>query len=450
MTRNAAWDVLDQFSKVTKFAQDTGLVEHPLARPVLPLIPTQITNLLLSSQEAEQLMSEYDSAHIYLAKFADSIQDGVKKRLKRKPLSDLAGRTDAAGNEIDTTDCYDFDKLSVGIIPKRVPMGNALSGEQWVSLFDESGKLALPEDEMRSIIFNQGVHPDCKRDVWKFLLKVYAWDSTERERVERLKGLTAQYESMKRHLGGDIVSKIKERKNRVEKDVIRTDRTTPYFQGIPADNEILLKSPTSPSPSSPSSSPPTLSKNLEMLKNVLLTYTIYNFDLGYVQGMNDLLSPILETMDDEVEAFWCFVGWMELKKENFSRDQEGMRNQLRLLEGLIKLVDPLLHEHLDRIDSTNLFCCFRWMLIVFKREFKFTDVQNTLWESIWSCPFSATHFHFFIALAILNKHRGHIMTQCTAFDELLKYLNELSEKEDVEDIVRRAEVLFVVFKRTVE
>jgi hypothetical protein len=38
---------------------------------------------------------------------------------------------------------------------------------------------------------------------------------------------------------------------------------------------------------------------------------MYNFDLGYVQGMSDLLSPILYIMTDEVDAFWCFVGFMD-------------------------------------------------------------------------------------------------------------------------------------------
>ena len=33
---------------------------------------------------------------------------------------------------------------------------------------------------------------------------------------------------------------------------------------------------------------------------------------GYVQGMSDLLSPILFVMDDEADAFWCFVGFMEM------------------------------------------------------------------------------------------------------------------------------------------
>ena len=33
--------------------------------------------------------------------------------------------------------------------------------------------------------------------------------------------------------------------------------------------------------------------------------------LGYVQGMNDLLAPILMIMDDEVDAFWCFASYMK-------------------------------------------------------------------------------------------------------------------------------------------
>ena len=48
---------------------------------------------------------------------------------------------------------------------------------------------------------------------------------------------------------------------------------------------------------------------------------MYNFDLGYVQGMSDLLSPILFVMKNEVDAFWCFVGFMDKVVSNFDFDQ---------------------------------------------------------------------------------------------------------------------------------
>lgn len=78
----------------------------------------------------------------------------------------------------------------------------------------------------------------------------------------------------------------RERKSLIEKDVNRTDRTIPFYAG---ENN----------------------PNLNLLSDILMTYIMYNFDLGYVQGMSDLLSPILCLMENEVEAFWCFVGFMD-------------------------------------------------------------------------------------------------------------------------------------------
>jgi TBC1 domain family member 15 len=47
------------------------------------------------------------------------------------------------------------------------------------------------------------------------------------------------------------------------------------------------------------------------LQEILLTYNAYEKELGYVQGMSDLCSPLYVVMDsDEILTFWAFVGLM--------------------------------------------------------------------------------------------------------------------------------------------
>ena len=53
-------------------------------------------------------------------------------------------------------------------------------------------------------------------------------------------------------------SAFRERKTQIEKDVSRTDRTHPFFAG---DGN----------------------RNVELLQDILMTFIMYDFDLGYVQ-----------------------------------------------------------------------------------------------------------------------------------------------------------------------
>jgi hypothetical protein len=107
--------------------------------------------------------------------------------------------------------------------------------------------------------------------------------------------------------------------------------------------------------------------NVELLRNILVTYSFYNFDLGYCQGMSDLLSPILYVMEDESEAFWCFAALMERMAPNFHRDQNGMHSQLLAISKLVQLLDNPLHDYFKQNECLNYFFCFRWILIHFKR-----------------------------------------------------------------------------------
>lgn len=203
---------------------------------------------------------------------------------------------------------------------------------------------------------------------------------------------------------------------------------------------------------------------MEQMKDMLLTYLEYDTpppegktssshnphpqNLGYVQGMSDLLSPLYAVFQDDCLAFWCFVNFMKRMSRNFVRSQAGMRSQLTTLDQLVQLLDPKLYLHLQKLDSTNFFFFFRMLLVWYKREFEWSDVLR-LWESLWTDYYSS-QFHIFIAVAILEKHRDVIMEHLRGFDEVLKYVNELSNTIDLQSTLVRAEGLFQKFEKMVQ
>jgi TBC1 domain family member 15 len=203
--------------------------------------------------------------------------------------------------------------------------------------------------------------------------------------------------------------------------------------------------------------------HLEQLKDLLLTYLEYDTpstpthhntlnptpqNLGYVQGMSDLLAPLYAVFQDDAVAFWAFVGFMKRMARNFVRDQSGMRAQLTTLDQLVQILDPALYMHLQSADSTNFFFFFRMLLVWYKREFAWSDVLR-LWEGLWT-DYLSSQFHLFIAMSVLEKHRDVIMEHLKHFDEVLKYVNELSGTIELEGTMVRAEGLFRRFERTVE
>ncbi|KAF9177401.1 GTPase activating protein, partial [Haplosporangium sp. Z 11] len=51
-------------------------------------------------------------------------------------------------------------------------------------------------------------------------------------------------------------------------------------------------------------------------------------------------------------------------------------------------------------------------------------------------------FHLFVAMAILDKHRDVMMDHLEGFDEILKYVNDLSMTIDLEETLQNAEILY--------
>lgn len=357
----------------------------------------------------------------------DAFRGPEEQQLQRPPeeVSDLLGEV-IPGLEINQQEEPGFEvitRIDLGARPE-VRRSEPLSSESWAEHLDPEGRM-YNVPRLKQIIFKGGLCHALRKEAWKFLLGYFPWDSTYEDRKTLQKNKTDEYFRMK--LQWKSVSEEQERRNSklrdykslIEKDVNRTDRTNRFYEGI--DNPGLV-----------------------LLHDILMTYCMYDFDLGYVQGMSDLLSPVLYVMENEVDAFWCFVYFMDQMHQNFEEQMQGMKTQLIQLSTLLRLLDLAFWNYLESQDSGYLYFCFRWLLIRFKRELSFQDVLR-LWEVMWT-GLPCQNFHLLVCCAILDSEKQKIMDENFGFNEILKHINELSMKLDIEEILQKSEAISLQIK----
>jgi hypothetical protein len=145
--------------------------------------------------------------------------------------------------------------------------------------------------------------------------------------------------------------------------------------------------------------------------------------VGYIQGMCDLVAPLLVTFNDEAMAYSCFKQLMKRMSSNFPQGT-SMDKHFANMRALIQILDSNLFEHMhQRGDYTHFYFSYRWFLLDFKREFLYDDVFTT-WETIWSAQnVCSEHFSLFIALALVEAYRDIIIDNNMDFTHIIKFFN---------------------------
>ncbi|XP_044601807.1 small G protein signaling modulator 2 isoform X1 [Equus asinus] len=198
--------------------------------------------------------------------------------------------------------------------------------------------------------------------------------------------------------------------HRIDKDVQRCDRNYWYF------------------------TPP----NLERLRDIMCSYVWEHLDVGYVQGMCDLLAPLLVILDNDQLAYSCFSHLMKRMSQNFPNGG-AMDTHFANMRSLIQILDSELFELMHQNgDYTHFYFCYRWFLLDFKRELLYEDVF-AVWEVIWAARhISSEHFVLFIALALVEAYREIIRDNNMDFTDIIKFFNERAEHHDAQEILRIA------------
>lgn len=233
-------------------------------------------------------------------------------------------------------------------------------------MLNEKGQI---EDDLqlRKCVFFGGLEKNLRKTVWPFLLHCYSTSSTFSDRVALAELRKQEYEEITRRR---LYSMSPEQQAQfwrtvqcvVEKDVVRTDRGNPYFQGEG-------------------------NTNIDTMKNILLNYAFYNpgmrlvtllpfntidgfliqlnySPISYTQGMSDLLAPVLCELKNESETFWCFVGLMQRAIFVATPTDNDIDKSLQFLRELMRLMLPKFYEHLQKHnDAMELLFCHRWILL---------------------------------------------------------------------------------------
>ncbi|KAL0824641.1 hypothetical protein Bca101_048318 [Brassica carinata] len=203
------------------------------------------------------------------------------------------------------------------------------------------------------------------------------------------------------------------------------------------------------------------------LVSILEAYALYDPEIGYCQGMSDLLSPILAVISEDHEAFWSFVGFMKKARHNFRLDEAGIQRQLRIVSKIIKSKDSQLYKHLENLQAEDCSFVYRMVLVMFRRELSFEQTL-CLWEVMWAdqaairagvgkSPWSRirqqappTDDLLLYAIAALVLRRKLIIQRYSSMDEIVEECNSMAGQLDVWKLLDDAHHLVVTLHDKIE
>ena len=163
------------------------------------------------------------------------------------------------------------------------------------------------------------------------------------------------------------------------------------------------------------------------LERILYVWAIRHPASGYVQGINDLVTPFWQVflgsyitdfdiesgMDpgqlpkpvlDAVEAdsFWCLTKLLDGIQDNYIFAQPGIVRQVNALRDLTTRIDAGLAKHLENEGVEFMQFSFRWMNCLLMREL---SIKSTIrmWDTYMAEEQGFSDFHLYVCAAFLVK-----------------------------------------------
>lgn len=192
----------------------------------------------------------------------------------------------------------------------------------------------------------------------------------------------------------------------------------------------------------------------QSIERMLYIWAMRHPASGYVQGINDLVPPILfvflsehvdtssvsateipEQIREDIEAdtFWCLSHVLDGIQDHYTFGQPGIQREIENMKGLIRRIDVSLYEHLKMIGLEFMQFAFRWMNCLLVREMSLNNIIR-MWDTyLAEGPNSFAEFHVYVCAAYLNRW-GSLLKQMD-FQDAMLFLQDLPSRTwDIKDV----------------
>ncbi|XP_017781025.1 PREDICTED: TBC1 domain family member 22B [Nicrophorus vespilloides] len=190
----------------------------------------------------------------------------------------------------------------------------------------------------------------------------------------------------------------------------------------------------------------------QMFERILFIWAIRHPASGYVQGINDLVTPFyvvfLQEMipDDapfelfdvnslrqdqrdiiEADSFWCLSKFLDGIQDNYVFAQLGIQKKVNQLKELIQRVDETLHKHLISHNVDYLQFSFRWLNNLLTRELPLRCTIR-LWDTYLAECDTFASFQLYVCAAFLLNWKKQLLNE-NDFQGLMILLQNLPTRE---------------------
>lgn len=218
-----------------------------------------------------------------------------------------------------------------------------------------------------------------------------------------------------------------------------------------------------------------------LMERLLYIWAMLHPASGYVQGLNDILTPIIcvflseyttvfnergefiDTNPDidalsteqleslEADSYWCFTKLLDSIQDNYTSNQPGIVRALDKLQELVRVIDEPLDRHIAEERMMYVEFTFRWVNCLLLRDLSLPLVVR-LWDTYLAEPngegFSV--LHIYTCAALLIRYAPEIKKR--RMPELMLFLQHLPTETwsfaDLEAIVSQAYVYRTLFQNS--